>query len=249
LTLVTLVLLYGAYAFIDGLTAIWVGGKSRAWAVLLFGMLGVVVGIYTFFYPGVTALALLYLIAAWAFVRGIFEIVVAIQLRKEIRYEWALIVSGLISIIFGIVLVANPRAGVLVGCGDWRVRVDVRSNDDRICLPRTCIAGATTTSAADVRGGIPIPFVILAHNWWMLLLRGIFKVMDQRTMGDKNFPVRRWMAALSALTICLAGATERRNRIRQRYQPSRIQRVRPRHRLLLHRTLSPTWLAASRLPL
>lgn len=113
LTLVTLVLLYGAYAFIDGLTAIWVGGKSRAWAVLLFGMLGVVVGIYTFFYPGVTALALLYLIAAWAFVRGIFEIVVAIQLRKEIRYEWALIVSGLISIIFGIVLVANPRAGVL----------------------------------------------------------------------------------------------------------------------------------------
>src|SRR6185369_16473445 len=88
-------------------------GKSRAWGVLVFGILGVIVGLYAFFYPGVTALALLYLIAAWAFVRGIFEIVMAIQLRKEISYEWALIVSGLISIIFGIVLVANPGAGAL----------------------------------------------------------------------------------------------------------------------------------------
>ncbi len=113
LTLVTLVLLYGAYAFVDGLTAIWVGVSSRAWGVLLFGILGVVVGIYTFFYPGVTAIALLYLIAAWALVRGIFEIVTAIQLRKEISYEWALVISGLIGIIFGIVLLANPGAGAL----------------------------------------------------------------------------------------------------------------------------------------
>jgi len=113
LTLVTLVLLYGAYAFVDGLTAIWVGVSSRAWGVLFFGILGVIVGIYTFFYPGVTAIALLYLIAAWALVRGIFEIVTAIQMHKEISYEWALIVSGLISIIFGIVLVASPSAGAL----------------------------------------------------------------------------------------------------------------------------------------
>lgn len=113
LTLVTLVLLYGAYAFVDGLTAIWVGISSRTWGVLLFGILGVIVGIFTFFYPGVTAVALLYLIAAWALVRGIFEIVTAIQLRKEISYEWALVISGLIGIIFGIVLLANPGAGAL----------------------------------------------------------------------------------------------------------------------------------------
>lgn len=113
LTLVTLVLVYGAYAFVDGLTAIWVGASSRAWGVLFFGILGVIVGVYTLFYPGITAIALLYLIAAWALVRGIFEIVTAIQLRKEISYEWALIVSGLISIIFGIVLIANPGAGAL----------------------------------------------------------------------------------------------------------------------------------------
>ena len=113
LTLVTLVLIYGAYAFVDGLTAIWVGVSSRAWGVLLFGILGVVVGIYTFFYPGVTAIALLYVIAVWALVRGVFEIVTAIQLRKEISYEWALVISGLISIIFGIVLMANPGGGAL----------------------------------------------------------------------------------------------------------------------------------------
>ena len=113
LTLVTLVLLYGAYAFVDGLTAIWVGVRSRTWGVLLFGIVGVIVGIFTFFYPGVTAIALLYLIAAWALVRGIFEIVTAIQLRKEISYEWALVISGLIGIIFGIVLLANPGAGAL----------------------------------------------------------------------------------------------------------------------------------------
>src|SRR6516162_3789535 len=84
LTLLMLVLIYGAYAFIDGLTAIWVGAACRAWALLIFGILGVIVGIYTFFYPGITTIALLYLIAAWAIVRGIFEIVTAIQLRKAI---------------------------------------------------------------------------------------------------------------------------------------------------------------------
>ncbi len=113
LTLVTLVLLYGAYAFVDGLTAIWVGAGSRAWGLLLFGVLGVIVGIYVFLFPGIAAVALLYLIAAWAIVRGVFEIITAIQLRKEINYEWALIIGGLISIIFGIVLISNPSAGAL----------------------------------------------------------------------------------------------------------------------------------------
>ena len=113
LTLVTLVLLYGAYAFVDGLTAIWLGASSRAWGLLLFGVLGIIVGIYVFFFPGIAALALLYLIAAWAIVRGVFEIITAIQLRKEINYEWALIISGLIAIVFGIVLIVNPGAGAL----------------------------------------------------------------------------------------------------------------------------------------
>jgi uncharacterized membrane protein HdeD (DUF308 family) len=109
LTLVTLVLLYGIYSFADGLTAIWVGGQARAWWFVLLGILGVVVGVFTF----ITAVALLYLIAAWAIVRGVFEIVTAIQLRKEISNEWMLIIAGILSVLFGVALVAKPAAGAL----------------------------------------------------------------------------------------------------------------------------------------
>jgi uncharacterized membrane protein HdeD (DUF308 family) len=113
LTLVTLVLLYGVYAFADGLTAIFVGGSARAWWFVLLGVLGVIVGVFTFIYPGITAVALLYLIAAWAVVRGVFEIVTAIKLRKEISNEWLLVIAGVLSVLFGVALVANPAAGVL----------------------------------------------------------------------------------------------------------------------------------------
>jgi uncharacterized membrane protein HdeD (DUF308 family) len=113
LTLITLVLLYGVYALADGLSAIWVGGQARAWWFVLLGILGVVVGVFTFVYPGITAVALLYLIAAWAVARGVFEIVTAIQLRKEISNEWLLIIAGILSVLFGAALVANPAAGAL----------------------------------------------------------------------------------------------------------------------------------------
>lgn len=113
LTLVTLVLLYGVYTLADGLSALWVGGLARAWRFVLLGILGVIVGIFTFIYPGITAVALLYLIAAWAVVRGVFEIVTAIQLRKEISNEWMLVIAGILSVLFGVALVANPAAGAL----------------------------------------------------------------------------------------------------------------------------------------
>jgi uncharacterized membrane protein HdeD (DUF308 family) len=113
LTLITLVLLYGIYALADGLTALWVGGRARAWWFVLLGVLGVIVGIFTFIYPGITAVALLYLIVAWAVARGVFEIVTAIQLRKEISNEWLLIIGGILSVLFGVALVINPAAGAL----------------------------------------------------------------------------------------------------------------------------------------
>jgi len=113
LTLGLLVLLYGVYVLTDGIMAIWVGAKARAWWLLLAGVLGVLVGVYTFFYPGITAVALLYLIAALAVVRGIFEIVTAIRLRKEMTGEWALILAGVISVLFGLVLFTRPAAGAL----------------------------------------------------------------------------------------------------------------------------------------
>lgn len=112
-TLVALVFLYGAYALVDGVTALWAGAFARAWWLVLSGVLGIIVGIGTFFYPDITALALFYLIAAWAVIRGVFEIVAAIGLRKVITGEWALIMGGIFSIIFGVLLLAYPVPGVL----------------------------------------------------------------------------------------------------------------------------------------
>jgi uncharacterized membrane protein HdeD (DUF308 family) len=118
ITLAALVILYGAYAMADGIFAIAAaitGRPERApwWALLLEGVLGIAVGIMTFAWPGITALVLLYLIAGWAMATGVLEIAAAIRLRREIRGEWMLALGGVLSIIFGILLVINPGAGAL----------------------------------------------------------------------------------------------------------------------------------------
>lgn len=113
LTLVALVFLYGAYALVDGVTAIFVAVSARAWWMIFAGLFGIIAGVLTFIFPGITAFWLLILIASWAVVRGIFEIVAAIQLRKELTNEWMLILGGIFSIIFGVLLFLNPAAGAL----------------------------------------------------------------------------------------------------------------------------------------
>jgi sporulation protein YlmC with PRC-barrel domain len=77
------------------------------------GVLGVLAGIVAFLWPGLTALALLYLVAAWAIVTGILQLVGAIRLRQEIEGEWLLILSGILSVIFGVLLAALPGVGIL----------------------------------------------------------------------------------------------------------------------------------------
>ena len=118
ITLTALVFLWGAYALVDGAFAIAAGIKTygenkRWWVLLLEGILGVAAGVVAFVIPGITALVLLLLIAAWAIVTGVFEIAAAIQLRKYITGEWMLALAGVASIIFGILLCLNPSAGAL----------------------------------------------------------------------------------------------------------------------------------------
>jgi uncharacterized membrane protein HdeD (DUF308 family) len=113
-----LVLLFGAFAFADGVLSTWTAIAGRAdheywWLVLLRGLLGVGVGILAFVEPGVVALALLFYIAIWAIATGMLEIATAIRLRREIEGEWLLILSGLISVVFGVVLIARPGPGAL----------------------------------------------------------------------------------------------------------------------------------------
>jgi uncharacterized membrane protein HdeD (DUF308 family) len=118
LTVLTLVLLFGAFAFIDGIFAIVVGiashgNNQRWWAMLLAGVGGLIIGLLTFCWPGATALVLLYFIAAWAVVTGIFHIMAAIHLRRIIEGEWMVILHGIALIIFGLILAIFPGAGAL----------------------------------------------------------------------------------------------------------------------------------------
>ncbi len=117
-TLITLVLFWGAYALVDGVASLVEGWQAKdsgkpMWQIVLIGVIGIAAGIFTFVQPGVTAVALLILIAAWAIVHGVFEIAAAIRLRKEIKNEWLLILSGVISVVFGGLLIANPGEGAM----------------------------------------------------------------------------------------------------------------------------------------
>ena len=117
ITVVVLVVLFGAYALVDGVLALVAAAMGenrgrRGW-LILEGVVGVLAGIVAFVWPGVTTLALLYLIAAWALVTGVLEIIAAIQLRREIRNEWLLILSGVCSVLFGILLAVWPATGAL----------------------------------------------------------------------------------------------------------------------------------------
>jgi uncharacterized membrane protein HdeD (DUF308 family) len=117
-TLYVLIIFFGAYALVDGLFAIAAGIRGgtaarRRWLLLAEGGLGVVAGLVTFFYPGMTALVLLYVIAFWAIFTGILKIVMAISLRREIENEWLMGLSGVVSVLFGILLAVLPGVGLL----------------------------------------------------------------------------------------------------------------------------------------
>jgi uncharacterized membrane protein HdeD (DUF308 family) len=120
LTLLVLVLMFSVHALVDGVAAIVLGIQMRKsaegvpWgAMICLGLVSIAAGIVAFAWPGITAIALLFVIAAWAIVRGVFEIVAAIKLRKVIDNEWCLGLAGLSSVVFGILLMAWPGAGLL----------------------------------------------------------------------------------------------------------------------------------------
>lgn len=117
LTLVTLVLLYGAFSMLDGVFSIVAalkgGSPMPRWWLALVGLLGIGVGIITLAWPQITGFVLLMFIAAWAIASGVLQIIGAIKLRSEIEGEWLLIASGVLAIIFGLMVVAFPGAGAL----------------------------------------------------------------------------------------------------------------------------------------
>ena len=118
LTIAILILLFGAFILFDGITAIIDAIRYRDtvqnwWLWLLVGVLGVVVGLMTLSWPGLTSVVLIGFIAAWSILGGILRIVAAIELRKQVKGEWLLILSGTLSVLFGVAIIAVPHAGIL----------------------------------------------------------------------------------------------------------------------------------------
>ena len=119
IALLTLVILFGAYTLGDGVMLLIsafrerrIGQPAREW-LAVGGVLGILIGLVTLFVPAITAIALLYMIAAWAFLTGIVAIVTAIRLRQEIQGEWILGLTGLLSIGLGVLLALFPGPGAL----------------------------------------------------------------------------------------------------------------------------------------
>jgi uncharacterized membrane protein HdeD (DUF308 family) len=118
ITWLTLIILFGVYAIVDGLIAIWTGFSrtretSRWWTFLLEGLLNIGAGLVALIWPGLATLVLIYMIAFWAVFTGVLEILAAIRLRHEITNEWFLALGGVLSIGLGILLFLQPAAGSL----------------------------------------------------------------------------------------------------------------------------------------
>jgi uncharacterized membrane protein HdeD (DUF308 family) len=118
LVLAVLIILFGAYALVDGVFALIAAFRSsrrgmRKPLLLIEGVIGILFGLLALFWPDLTALALLYIIAFWAIFTGIARIVMAIMLRREIENEWSIALSGVLYVILGIVLILLPGAGLL----------------------------------------------------------------------------------------------------------------------------------------
>jgi uncharacterized membrane protein HdeD (DUF308 family) len=118
-TVTALVFLFAGYAFVDGVVSIIgavraVAAKERWGSLLIEGIAGIAAGVITVLWPAITALTLIYVIAAWAIVTGVLEIAAAVRLRRHISGEWLLALSGVASVIFGVLVAAVPLAGALV---------------------------------------------------------------------------------------------------------------------------------------
>ncbi len=113
LSLVSLVLAFAVWAFVDGLLALGAGIGGRSWQLVLIGVLGITAGVLTFWRPGVTLVALYAVAAAWSITRGVLEVAAAIELRHRIHGAAWFAVAGLLSIAFGVLLIVLPQAGLL----------------------------------------------------------------------------------------------------------------------------------------
>ena len=120
----TFAIFVGAYMLVDGfsMTASGItdqpGGENR-WVLLIIGILGIIAGLLLLFYPTLGLLTLTYVIAAWAVVTGVLTVVAAVRVREEIDNEWWLIISGVLAVIFGVLVFLGGERGLVAGA--WAI--------------------------------------------------------------------------------------------------------------------------------
>lgn len=115
ITMLAFVILFGAYAIVDGVTAVVMGFRraSGRGFLIFIGVLGVIAGLIALLWPGITAVALLWIIAIWAIVIGVASIVSGFGLGRDAGGRWLFVLSGLAAVILGIVLLAKPGEGAV----------------------------------------------------------------------------------------------------------------------------------------
>jgi uncharacterized membrane protein HdeD (DUF308 family) len=117
LTLTVLVLLFGIFAVISGITAVAAALRGRGlpgWGLLLFeGILGILAGVVALVWPGITALAFLYLLAAWAIITGIMEFLAPLAFPMSVGRSALMVLAGVLSVVFGVLIAAQPSSGLL----------------------------------------------------------------------------------------------------------------------------------------
>jgi uncharacterized membrane protein HdeD (DUF308 family) len=111
--ILVLTTVFAVYAFIDGVLALAAGLHGHWTFLIILGAVGIIAGLVAFFFPSIAVLTFLFIIGAWAIIRGAAEIATAIQLRKVIANEWSLIMGGIISVLFGVLLLSRPHIGAV----------------------------------------------------------------------------------------------------------------------------------------
>ncbi|HLZ59598.1 MAG TPA: HdeD family acid-resistance protein [Ktedonosporobacter sp.] len=117
LSLSALVLLFGIFAVIGGITAVAAALRNtteQGWGLLLFeGILGILAGVVALVWPSITAFAFLYLLAGWAIITGVLELIAPLSFAMSFRRSLLMVVSGVLSIVFGVIIAAQPSSGLL----------------------------------------------------------------------------------------------------------------------------------------
>lgn len=116
ITVLALAILFGVYTLLDGIMSLTMAfgerGSDRVYLIVL-GVLGIIAGLFALIWPGITVVVLLVLIAVWAIFAGITQIAAAIRLRKVIRNEWFLALTGVVALVLGILLIVQPAEGAI----------------------------------------------------------------------------------------------------------------------------------------